>query len=202
MTEKVVIPAAEQIEVISRRLTDKAPDDYLPYETNGSPVPEFARAGDGYRFHSTGLTHDEHGYPLMSAECQETCVRRLLDKILEHADDIIRLEEDALEDADIVVVAFGITARVARMATDAARGQGIKVGFLRLITLWPFPENRIRALAARVRGFVVPEINYGQMVLEVERCAAGRAVTLSVPHGGGSVHDPEVIVEAIAEVMR
>jgi 2-oxoglutarate ferredoxin oxidoreductase subunit alpha len=202
MTEKVVIPAADQIEVNPRQLTDKTPGDYLPYEINGNPVPEFARAGDGYRFHSTGLTHDQQGYPVMSSECQETCVRRLLDKILEQADDIIRLEEDEVEDADVVVVAYGITARVARMATDQARRQGTKVGFLRLITLWPFPETRIRDLAAKVKGFVVPEINYGQMVLEVERCAAGRATTLSVPHGGGSVHDPEVIVEAIAEVLR
>ena len=88
------------------------------------------------------------------------------------------------------------------MATEKARRNGIKVGFLRLITLWPFPERRIRDLAARVRGFVVPEINYGQMVLEVERCAAGGAATLLVPHGGGSVHDPELIVQAIAEVVR
>jgi len=202
MTEKVVIPAPDEIEVIPRQLTDKVPDEYLPYEINGNPVPEFARAGDGYRFHSTGLTHDEHGYPVMSSECQETCVRRLLDKILEHAEDIVHLEEEELEDADVVVVAYGITARVARMATEQARQQGIRVGFLRLITLWPFPERRIRALAKRIRGFVVPEINYGQMVLEVERCAAGRASTLLVPHGGGSVHDPEVIVEAIAEVVR
>lgn len=202
MTEKVVIPEADQIEVTTRRLTGKAPGDYLPYEINGDSIPEFARAGDGYRFHSTGLTHDAQGYPVMSPECQETCVRRLLDKILEHADEIFRLEEDELEDAEVVVVAYGITARVARMATEKARGDGLKVGFLRLITLWPFPERRIRDLAARVRGFVVPEINYGQMVLEVERCAAGRAETLLVPHGGGSVHDPEVIVQAIAEVAR
>jgi 2-oxoglutarate ferredoxin oxidoreductase subunit alpha len=202
MTEKVVIPAADQIEVAPRRLTDKAPDTYLPYEINGNSVPEFARAGDGYRFHTTGLTHDEQGYPVMSSDCQETCVRRLLEKILDNADDIIHLEEDGLDGAEAVIVAYGITARVARMATEQARRQGFEVGFLRLITLWPFPESRIRALAERVRGFVVPEINYGQMVLEVERCAAGRAAVLSVPHGGGSVHDPEVIARAIAEVVQ
>jgi 2-oxoglutarate ferredoxin oxidoreductase subunit alpha len=202
MTERVIIPEPDQIEVTPRRLTGKAPGDYLPYEINGDSVPEFARAGDGYRFHSTGLTHDAQGYPVMSTECQETCVRRLLDKILKHTDEIICLEEDELEDAEVVVVAYGITARVARMAIERARQNGIKVGFLRLITLWPFPERRIRDLAARVRGFVVPEINYGQMVLEVERCAAGGAATLLVPHGGGSVHDPELIVQAIVEVVR
>ncbi len=202
MTEKVVIPAAEQIEVVARTITDKPPTEYLPYEINGRPVPDFARAGDGYRFHSTGLTHDERGYPEMSSERQEICVRRLLDKILDNVDEIIRYESEQLEGAEVAVIAYGITARVARMAVQEARQRGIKVGFLRLITVWPFPEKQIRALAARVTGLVVPEINYGQMVLEVERCAAGKAVTLSVPHGGGSVHDPKVILQAIEEVLR
>ena len=202
MTEKVVIPAADQIDTISRQTTTKPPAEYLPYEVKDRPVPDFARAGEGYRFHSTGLTHDKRGFPEMSSECQEVCVRRLLDKILDNVDEIIRYESEQLEDADVAVIAYGITARVARMAVQEARKQGIKVGFLRLITLWPFPEKKIRALAARVRGLVVPEINYGQMVLEVERCAAGQAKTLSVPHGGGSVHDPKVIIQAIAEVLQ
>ena len=202
MTEKVVIPEADGIEVVPRQLTRKSPTEYLPYEVNGDPVSEFARAGDGYRFHTTGLTHDERGYPVMSSECQETCVRRLLDKILDHVDEIVRFEEEGLEEAEVVVVAFGITARVARMAIEMVRREGLKVGFLRLITLWPFPEKEIRRLAHRVQGFVVPEINYGQMVLEVERCAGGRAAAVSVPHGGGSVHDPTVIARAIREAAK
>ena len=202
MTEKVVIPRAEEIEIVPRRLTEKSPEEYLPYEINGRSVPEFARAGDGYRFHTTGLTHDEQGYPVMSSECQESCVRRLLGKILDNAEEIILVEEEGLENAEVVMVAYGITARVARLAVERARRRGARVGFLRLVTLWPFPEKRFRALSEEVRGFVVPEINYGQMVLEVERCAAGRARALSVPHGGGGVHDPEVLVEAIEEVLR
>jgi 2-oxoglutarate ferredoxin oxidoreductase subunit alpha len=86
------------------------------------------------------------------------------------------------------------------MAIRIARERGVKVGFIRLVVLWPFPEQRIRDLAEHVRGFVVPEINLGQMVLEVERCAAGLARTQSVPHAGGGVHDPETIVEAIMRV--
>ncbi len=197
MTERVVIPAAETIEVVPRRLTERSPAEYLPYETNGRPVPEFARAGDGYRFHTTGLTHDERGYPVMSAACQETCVRRLIEKIQANADDIVRFEERWTEDAEVVVVAYGITARVARMAVDLARKQGVKAGLLRLIVIWPFPEKRIRELAERVAAFVVPEINYGQVVLEVERCAAGRARALPASHGGGGVHDPHALAEAI-----
>ena len=167
MTEKVVIPPADEIDIVPRKLTDKKPGEYKPYEVNGKPVPEMARAGDGHRFHTTGLTHDERGYPAMTVECQEESVRRLLDKIRLNADQIIRIEEEDVDGADVVVVAYGITARVARMGIDMARAEGVKVGFLRLIVVWPFPEERIRELAKEIKAFVVPEINYGQMVLEV-----------------------------------
>jgi 2-oxoglutarate ferredoxin oxidoreductase subunit alpha len=197
MTEKVVIPKAEEINVVPRRLSSEPPEEYLPYRVNGRDIPEFVRAGDGYRFHTTGLTHDERGYPVMSVECQETCVRRLVDKIRRNADAIVRFEEDGTEGADIVLVTYGITARVAQMAMEMARSQGAKVGMLRLIVAWPFPERRIHELAGKIKAFVVPEINYGQMVLEVQRCAEGQAPAILVPHGGGGVHDPERIVEAI-----
>jgi 2-oxoglutarate ferredoxin oxidoreductase subunit alpha len=202
MTEKVIIPSADEIEIVPRRLTSKPPGEFVPYKVNGSDVPEFARAGDGYRFHTTGLTHDERGYPDMSAKCQEACVHRLIDKIRRHADDIVRFDEENTDGADVVVLSYGITARVARMGIDMARKKGIKVGVLRLIVVWPFPETRIRELAGKVKAFVVPEINYGQMVLEVERCAAGKSQTFLVPHGGGGVHDPKDICKAIEEAAK
>jgi 2-oxoglutarate ferredoxin oxidoreductase subunit alpha len=202
MTEKVVIPPADQIELVPRTLTTQPPEEYLPYFVNGRDIPEFARAGDGYKFHTTGLTHDERGYPVMSADCQEKCVHRLLQKITRNADKIVRYEEDGVEGADVVMVTYGITARVARMALDMARERGVKIGAMRLVVVWPFPEKRIRELAGKVRGFVVPEVNYGQMVLEVERCAAGKTQVISVPHGGGGVHDPEQILEAIMGVAK
>ena len=197
MTEKVVIPPAEELEIVPRRLTTKPPGEFQPYEVNGRAAPEFARAGDGYRFHATGLTHDARGYPEMSAECQEKCVRRLVDKIRLHADRIVRFDEEGTEGADVVLVTYGITARVARLAISLARTLGVKVGVMRLIVVWPFPEKRIRELAQKIKTFVVPEINYGQMVLEVERCAGGQAATIAVSHGGGGVHDPSDICEAI-----
>ena len=203
MTEKVIIPAADEIEVVPRRLTEKKPGEYWPYElTNGSLIPENVRAGDGYRFHTTGLTHDHKGYPEMSEACQKVCVTRLVDKIKDNADDIVRFEEEWMDDAEVVVLSFGITARIARMAVEMARDEGIKVGFLRLIILWPFPEKRIRELAGQVAGFVVAENNLGQMVLEVERCVAGRAKTLLSPHAGGGVHDPGDILELIREAAK
>jgi len=203
MTEKVIIPPAEEIEIVPRKLTEKKPEDYWPYELNSSDdIPEFARAGDGYRFHSTGLTHDYRGYPEMSAECQWNCVGHLVDKIRNNADDIVRFEEEDTKGADVVVVTYGITARVARLGIEMARKKGIKVGVIRLIIVWPFPEKRIRELAGKVKGFVVPEINYGQVILEVERCAAGRAQAIGVPHPGGGVHDPNTIFEAIVGAAK
>jgi 2-oxoglutarate ferredoxin oxidoreductase subunit alpha len=202
MTEKVVIPPAEEIEIVPRKLTDQKPGDFDPYKLNGNSVPEFARAGDGYRFHTTGLTHDDRGYPDMSVECQEVNVRHLVDKIRLNADKIVRFEEEEIEGADVVVMAYGITARVTRMAIDLARKKGVKVGFLRLVVVWPFPEKRIAELASKIEAFVVPEINYGQMSLEVERCSAGKTKTVQVPHGGGGVHDPSVICEAILGAVK
>jgi 2-oxoglutarate/2-oxoacid ferredoxin oxidoreductase subunit alpha len=202
MTEKVVIPSADSIDIVPRKLSAKPPGEYWPYELDGKDVPEMVRAGDGYRFHTTGLTHDYRGYPVMNAECQDSSIRRLVDKIRLHADQIVRYDEEEVDGADVVVVSYGITARVARMGIDLARKRGIKVGFLRLVVVWPFPEARIHELAGKVKGFVVPEINLGQMVLEVERCAAGQASILGVPHAGGGVHDPNVICDAIVRAAR
>jgi 2-oxoglutarate ferredoxin oxidoreductase subunit alpha len=161
-----------------------------------------AHAGEGYCFHVTGLTHDERGYPAMTAEAQKRLVHRLRDKILKHSGTIAYCEEDQVEDADVVVVSYGITSRVAQWAIEQAREQGLRVGKLRLVTVWPFPEARIRTLAETAKAFVVPELNLGQIALEVERLAAGRARTVAVPHAGGAVHSPEEILDAILEAAR
>ncbi|OGW12780.1 MAG: 2-oxoglutarate synthase subunit alpha [Nitrospinae bacterium RIFCSPLOWO2_12_FULL_45_22] len=202
MTEKVIIPPAEEIELYPRRLTNSPPAEYLPYMPEDDLVPSMIIAGQGYKIHTTGLTHDERGYPVMTAEAQEKLVHRLINKIRLNADHIIHIEEEDTEGAEVVVVSYGISSRVALAAIDEARAAGIRVGRLRLITVWPFPEKRIRELAPKVKAFVVPEINYGQMVLEVERCAAGQAKTILVSHGGGDVHNPQDILEAIKESIK
>ena len=160
------------------------------------------KAGDGHRIHVTGLTHDERGYPAMSVPAQEKLMKRLIAKIDGNADQICRFEEKQTEGAEVVVVSYGITSRVAERAAELARAKGVKVGMLRLITAWPFPEKRVRELAGKVKAFVVPEINYGQMSLEVERVSGGKCKTRLVPHAGGTVHDPRVIADAIMEVLR
>jgi 2-oxoglutarate ferredoxin oxidoreductase subunit alpha len=202
MIERVVIPPAEKIELYQRRMYEGPRQNFLPFEAGNDLVPMMVKAGDGYRIHVTGLTHDEKGYPDMTIGTQATLVRRLVDKIRLHTDDIIRFEEQNIEDAEIVVVTYGITSRTAIPAIEQARAKGMKVGHLRLVVVWPFPEKRIRELAGRVKAFVVPELNLGQMVYEVERCAAGKSKVLSVPHAGGTVHQPKDIYAAIEKSLR
>lgn len=202
MTEKVVIPPAEEIELYPRRYTKLPPEKYLPYLPDEDLVPPMAPVGKGYKFHVTGLTHDEQGYPVITPEAQETLLRRLVDKVKKNADDIIITKEVDLDDAEVVVVSYGISSRVAQPAIAKAKKDGIKVGQFRLVTVWPFPEKRIRELASKVKAFVVPELNYGQIYYEVERCACGNAKTALVPHAGGSVHNPEDIYNTIREVVK
>jgi 2-oxoglutarate ferredoxin oxidoreductase subunit alpha len=199
MTEKVVIPPADEIEIQPRLHTTKSADEYRPYEPNHEGVPEMAHAGEGYRFHVTGLTHDERGYPAMTPPVQDKLVRRLKSKIDDNIDKITMMETDGLDDADVVVVSYGITSRVAQRAIDEARKRGLKVGKMRLITVWPFPEKQITELAQHVKAFVVPEMNLGQIKYEVERAAAGKCRTILVSHAGGNVHRPEQILNAIVE---
>ena len=202
MTEKVVIPPADQIEVVPRNHTRKPVGEFLPYGTNGGMVPEMVHAGEGYKFHMTGLTHDERGYPNMTPAMQQKLVTRLQNKIRNNVDRITMYEEDATKGADVIVVSYGITSRVAQRAIELARGRGRKVGKLRLITAWPFPDKKIAELAAHTKAFVVPELNLGQMSREVERAAGGKAKTYLVPHAGGSVHHPEEILKVILEAAR
>jgi len=204
MTEKVVIPPVDEIEVINRRQVRKGdvePDHFRIYRNdpnNGNGyVSPMAAVGDGYRIHVTGLTHDERGYPAMNAQANEWNVSRLIGKIRENKDDIIQVEERNLDNAEVVVVSYGISARTSLWPIQQALDEGIKVGYLRLITVWPFPEEKIRNLAKRIKGFVVPEINMGQIKLEVERCAAGCAKIIGVHRPGGDVLEPLAVLNAI-----
>ncbi len=202
MTEKVVIPAAEEIEVTPRRFTKRTPEEFRLFQPGAELVPEMAKAGDGYRFHVTGLTHDERGYPSMNVETQDRMVRRLHDKLKPFSDGRALYEAENLEDAEIAVVSYGITSRVAQRAIQMARQRGVRAGKFRIISAWPFPVQQIRELAGRVKALVVPELNLGQMVQEVERAAGGKAAVIPVSHAGGTVHNPDAILKAILEAAR
>ncbi len=206
MTEKVVIPPPEEIEIVNRpqvRRGDVEPDHFRIYRDsskmgNGYVSPMVA-AGEGYRIHVTGLTHDERGYPVMNARAHKWNVTRLIEKIRKHRDDIIQLEEQDVENAEVIVVSYGISARTSLWPIQQARQEGIRVGYLRLVTVWPFPEERIRQLAKGIRAFVVPEINMGQIVREVERCAAGQAQVLGANFPGGDVLESHFVLNVIRQ---
>jgi 2-oxoglutarate ferredoxin oxidoreductase subunit alpha len=200
MVERVVIPEADQIPMQARKRPQvKAGQVFHPFHApDPDLVPAMVHAGEGYRIHYTGLTHDEMGYPEMSAEVHHQLVTRLSEKIRHNADHIIQTEESFMEDARIAVISFGSTARSARRAVKDARNLGIPVGFLRLVSLWPFPKNLIYSLAERMDAFIVAEMNLGQMSHEVERHA--KQPVYGVHHAGGEMMPPEPILETIKEV--
>jgi 2-oxoglutarate ferredoxin oxidoreductase subunit alpha len=203
MVERVVIPEAEQIEHWERKRPPHPPDQggFDPFRADEADlVPPIAHAGEGYRVHFTGLTHDERGYPDMTADTHHRLTTRLIDKITSNADHIVRSEDYHLDDAQIAVISYGCTARSAQQAVLEARGEGIPCGLLRMISLWPFQEQRVRALAAQVDAIIVAEMNLGQISQEVER-VAGRPVR-GVFHAGGEMIPPEHILEAIREAVN
>jgi 2-oxoglutarate ferredoxin oxidoreductase subunit alpha len=201
MSERVVIPKKADVVIVDRPQPKVGKDQYLPFESSSDMPAPMAVTGQGYHVHVTGLTHDERGYPVITDAVQERNVRHLVDKIRKNAQKIIRVETVGIEDATVVVVAYGCTARVARQAVENLRERGHKVGLLRLITIWPFPSALIRSIAGRVKAFVVPEINYGQIAYEVERTAGGAAEVLLLALMGGSIHSPEEIEEGVAEFL-
>ena len=199
LSERVVIPEEKKIKTVSRPRPKGRKNRFKPFDPGPNGVAPMASAGDGYNIHVTGLTHDERGYPVMTVETQKAMMAQLMGKIEKNLDDIIRTEAYRLEDAEIVIVSYGVSARTSLAAVDKARDQGIKAGLLRLITVWPFPEALIRNLAEKVKGFVTVELNLGQIHLEVERCAADKAPSFLVGHPGGTIITPERVVEALKE---
>lgn len=200
MLERVTIPSADGIKIVSRKKPTNPPGEYAPFKPDDDLVPPMACFGEGYRFYATGLTHDERGYPRTdSAIFQQKLVQRLCDKIRKNAEEIVKVEEILLEDAKVVVVAYGIVFRSALSAVRIARSQGIKAGLLRLVTLWPFPDKQVSNVAQKVKKLLVPEMNYGQLVREVERVAK-RTPVIFLPKLGEEPHKPMEIVEALRRV--
>ena len=177
LRENVTLPTADELDIYPRRLPKKTrAEGYQPFAVGDDLVPDVARFGDGYRIHVTGLLHDETGLPSGSPAVTEQLIHRLHEKINRVGEEIIHTEEHFMEDAEYAVVSYGGTARTAYEAVRAARAEGIKVGFLRLKTIWPFADAAVGRLAARVRSILVTELNYGQLVGEITRAAHGTPV--------------------------
>ena len=201
MSEKVIIPEAKFIKTVERTKPKGRKDRYKPFLPGPNGVAPMPAAGEGYNLHITGLTHDQQGYPVMTAEAQAEMVTRLTQKIQRNLDDIIRTEGYRLDDAEIAIVSYGVSARTSLAAVDEARQQGIKAGLLRLITIWPFPEHKIRELVPRVKGFVTVEINLGQIHQEVQRCAGGSVPCFLVGHAGGTIIRPDEVLTVLKEAF-
>ena len=177
LRENVVLPSADELEIYPRRLPKKTrAEGYQPFAVGEDLVPDVARFGDGYRIHVTGLLHDETGFPSGSPVVTENLLHRLHEKINRVGEEIIHTEEHFMEDAEYAVVSYGGTARTAYEAVRAARAEGIRVGFLRLQTIWPFADAAIGRLADRVKKILVAELNYGQLTGEVTRASHGTPV--------------------------
>ncbi len=197
--ERLTIPREEELTLVDRKRPTLPPSEYLPYRADESLVPPMASFGDGYRFYSTGLTHDEKGYPDMSVETQDKLVRRLCDKIRRNTDKITRVEALMTDDCEVLVVAYGIAARSAATAVKQARERGLKAGLLRLVSLWPFPDKLLEKMAEDAKAVIVAEMNYGQLVREVERAVKPKPVRF-LPKLGENPHTPGEILEAIRRI--
>jgi 2-oxoglutarate ferredoxin oxidoreductase subunit alpha len=201
VNEKVRLP--DSVQVVERKGPDAPPDRYLPYRHTEDGVPPMAAFGrDGYRFHVTGLAHDQTGFPTNDPAEIDRLNRRLNGKLERHRERIVEVARHACEDAELAVFAYGSVARAARQAVDEARAKGIPAGLLRPRTLWPFPDAEVRELARRVTAILVPEMNLGQMAHEVEWAAGGACPVIPLSRVDGLPVRPGQILELVERAAR
>ncbi|MFW9940789.1 MAG: 2-oxoacid:acceptor oxidoreductase subunit alpha [Candidatus Thorarchaeota archaeon] len=199
--EKLVIPFQKDIELAKRVPVTIDREKYHPFRTgytHSTKVPEMDKFGDEYYTHLTGLTHDIKAYPATeSAEIHEKLVRRFYEKITDNREEIIRFEQKYIEDADIIVISYGISSRTALMAVEDARKKGLKVGYLRLITIWPFPHDIIYELSDKIRKFIVVEMNLGQIYHKIKEHSRGNCEVDRFNSIGGKIPHPKEIMKRI-----
>ena len=199
MREKVVLPDSGEVEVIDRVKPSVPPEWYLPYEDTSFGVPPMGIFGEGYRYHVTGLVHDIRGFPTLRQDEIEPFLLRLFRKISTHFDDLQLVESFHTEDAELVIVAYGCVARSAHRAMVEARARGMKVGLMKLITLWPFPRRFVEPLTRAHKTLLVPEMNMGQVSREVKRVNQGMTPVLTLNKVDGTLITPQEILEKMKE---
>lgn len=191
-----------QIEIYPRRTPKKTRSEgYQPYAPDDDLVPNIANFGEGYHIHVTGLIHDETGFPVGSPKVTRESIKRMHDKISRAEDEIIEVHQEFMDDAEYAVISFGGTSRTAYEAVLNARKRGIKVGFVRLITIFPFATKIIRDIAKNLRGMIVAELNFGQIVNEVERAVAGQCPVKLCAKYDMTIFEPEEILASIDELV-
>ncbi|MDI9496599.1 MAG: 2-oxoacid:acceptor oxidoreductase subunit alpha [Bacillota bacterium] len=197
MREKMTFKNISQIEIVNRKKPSCKPEDYVAYRPDEDMIPPMASFGEGYRYHVTGLTHDETGFPTNSSHVSEGLIRRIVDKVEKNIDNFSYYEEYRLEDAEIVIIAYGGVSRSAKSAVDELRKQNIKAGLFRPITIWPFLEKQIYMVSQAAKEIYVAEMNLGQYSLEVERVACKNCRVKKINKVNGELITPEEITEAI-----
>ena len=201
MREKLNIFEEREIEIVNRKTPECEPEDYIPYKVSDDGlVPPMAAFGKGYRYHITGLIHDETGFPSNDGTVAENLINRLLNKIEYNKEDIVKYDEYLLDDAEIAIISYGATARSAIVSVDLLREQGYKVGLFRPITIWPSPDRRLKELKENIDRFIVVEMNAGQYSLEVERIIGDSKKVLNYGRLNGELITPDEIVSFIKEV--
>ncbi|HPI74060.1 MAG TPA: 2-oxoacid:acceptor oxidoreductase subunit alpha [bacterium] len=200
VNEKVELPKDGEIALVNRTLPHDPPERYLPYRHTESGVPPMVSFGQGYRYHVTGLAHDESGFPTNRASEIEKLLDRLHRKIEQNRDHIVEVEAYEMEDAEIGLISFGSSARASRHAVRLAREAGKKAGLLRIKTLWPFPDQEIQAYGDRVKKWIVAEMNRGQLAHEVEWALCGRAPIHRVTVYNGDPISPLTILNRINQL--
>lgn len=200
MREKITIP--DEVKIIKRRRPMEEPENFLPFKATKDFIPEYIPPfGEGYNIHVTGLTHDERGYPEASSpKAHSKLVNRLCDKILKNREKITSIEKKFCDDADIIIVSYGAPMRSVYAAVDIAREKGLKVGFIKINTPWPFPEKELEEVSQICKNIICVEMNLGQMVHEIERVAKDNVNVHLLPKIGGELHKPEEILSKIKEI--
>jgi len=198
--ETFTIPSADSIEVVDRIVPNVPPEWYIPYEDNSRGVPPMAAMGDGYRHHVTGLVHDTHGFPTEKQDEIETFLKRQFRKITNGFFEIQLTKKLNIEDAEIVVIAYGSVARSARRAVSMARSEGIKAGLIQLVTLFPFPKNTVVNVMRQCRAVIVPEMNMGQISREVKRVNTGLTEVFKYNRIDGQLITPLEIFDEIQKI--
>ena len=202
MRERLIIPPENELKIVNRKKPTVPPEEYLPFKAEEDLVPPMAVFGEGYHFYATGLTHDERGYPVMTEEAQLALIPRLCDKIRKNADKITQAESIETEDAEILVVAYGGEARTVMRVVKDARKQGMKIGLFRPISVWPFPKEQLKAAATNAQHVIVAELNYGQLIGEVERVIRNEIPVHLIPRVCGSPHPPDELMKEIRRRIK
>lgn len=201
MRENIEIPEPKSYEIKSRKKPQQKPDDFVPYKPGEDEIPPMPAFGDGYRWHITGLTSDEFGFPTNKIEEINKKANRIISKVENVREEIIEYEEEYMQDAEIVIVSYGSVSRTALRAVRNLRDNGIKVGHFRPLTLWPFPTLQIKRISKKIKHLIVPELNAGQIVTEVERVADSSCTVVGKSLLNGNLYKPEEIIQFVKEVI-